>query len=76
MKTIAACLLDSLCNYIDGALTEIFYFSGNILEDFLNTEYSKNLLLIVLCILRNLAKERTDLHAKLSAILFKLLKDL
>lgn len=76
MKTSAAIFLDSLCNYIDGTLSEIFIFAINILEDFLNTEYSKNLLLILICILRTQAKERTDLHIKLSAVVCKLLKDM
>ena len=37
MKTVAAGFLDTIANYIDGTLSEIFYFAGNVLEDFLNT---------------------------------------
>ena len=76
MKTIAAIFLDTFANYIDGTASEIFYFAMNIIEDSVNTQYSKNLFLIVLSILRKQIKERTDLHIKISFILINMLKDL
>ena len=69
-------LLETICTYLDGVLSEVFYFTGQVLEDLLNTEYSKNLMLIVMCVLKNLTKERRDIHSKLSIVLMTFIDSL
>lgn len=76
LKTNAANLLKVYVKYIDGTLAEIYYYISNVLEDKINIELSKMLLMLILCVLRDEFKVRNDFMSKIKKLVFKNLSEL
>lgn len=69
-------MLKNYILYIDGTLLEIVFFITNVLEDKINIELSKNLMLLLLCVVRDEMKERNDLIYRIKKIIYANLRDL
>ena len=76
LKTYAADLLNSLCQFQDGTLTQIYEHAFDILENKVKGLYSKSTMMIVMTCLRTQIKSRKDLQlrlVKLMLVLFDVL---
>lgn len=76
MRTLAASLMSQVVKYLDGSLTEIMFYCVAVIDDRINMELSKNLMLLVICILRDEVKHRDDLKSSIGKVLLSQLKEL
>lgn len=72
LRTNAREFLGIYCKFQDGMISELFKFALLVLENQMKTELSKSLMLIIICILRDLVKDRKDIHMQLADTLMKL----
>jgi hypothetical protein len=76
MRTHASEFLNTFCKFQDGSLTEIMKYAFLIIDGKLNSEFSPSLMFIVVAILRDVAKDRKDLHMVVADIIHKMLNEL
>ena len=76
LRTLAGSLLSQIAKYIDGALSELMFYCVSVLDDRINMELSKNLMLVVICILRDDVKDRDDLKSSIGKVLLNEVKEL
>lgn len=62
--------------YIDGTTAEISFYLINVIDDKINLELSKNLMFLILCVLRDELQTRSDFLYKVKKVVFKNLSDL